>query len=140
MKIVRFQAGHLEALELQAAQRDMARYLSREYGEKLEQAGVAFSAVKAGRILGCAGVETIWAGRGVAWSLLGCLTPVEFLGVHRRVCRFLEELDMRRIEMTVDTTHEAGHRWAIMLGFQHEGTLKAYTPDGRNCDLYARTK
>ncbi|WP_282609470.1 hypothetical protein [Pelagibius sp. Alg239-R121] len=138
MKILRFQAGHLDGLILQSAQQDMADYMSRDYGVRLAQAGDAFTAIKDGRVLGCAGVERVWCNRGVAWSLLGRISAYEFLAVHRCVAAFLKGLPLRRVEMTVDSLHAPGHRWASLLGFQHEGTLRAYTPDGRDCDLYAR--
>lgn len=140
MKIVRFQAEHLEGLLLQPAQTAMARYMSQTYGAVLERTGCAFTAIKDGRILGCAGIETIWSERGIAWSLLGEIAASEMPAVHRRVSEFLDSQCLRRIEMTVDAEHTAGHRWAGMLGFHHEGRLRAYTPDGRDCDLYARIK
>ncbi len=138
MRIVPFRAAHLECLVLQEAQRGMTSYLSPDYGRVLEQAGQAFTAVKDGLVLGCAGIEVVWGNRGVAWSLLGPITPFELLGIHRHVMAFLESGQLRRIEMTVDAGHIAGQRWASMLGFQFEGTLRAYTPDGRDCHLYAR--
>ncbi|TQV80771.1 GNAT family acetyltransferase [Denitrobaculum tricleocarpae] len=140
MKIIGFRAEHLENLTLQPAQSDMARYMSQSYGTALAQSGNAFTAIKGGRVLGCAGVELIWANRGIAWSLLGKMTGPEMLGIHRRVSEFLNKQSLRRIEMTVDAAHTAGHRWARMLGFQLEGRLQAYTPEGRDCDLYARIK
>ncbi len=140
MRILRFQAEHLSGLQLQSAQRDMARYMSQAYGAALEQAGNAFTAIKDGRVLGCAGVERVWPDRGIAWSLLGAISPSEMLAVHRRVAGFLDDQALRRIEMTVDAAHAPGHRWARMLGFQFEGTLRAFTPDGRDCALYARIK
>ena len=138
MRVVPFQAAHLDGLLLQEAQRGMKVYLSSDYGRILEQAGQAFTAVKDDRVLGCAGIEIVWENRGVAWSLLGPITPFELLAVHRHVAAFLESQRLRRIEMTVDAGHVAGQRWASMLGFQFEGTLRAYTPDGRDCHLYAR--
>lgn len=138
MKIVPFRAEHLEALVLQKAQRNMESYLTSDYGLILERAGQAFSAINGSRVIGCAGVEVLWRNRGVAWSLLGQITPVELLSVHRQVSTFLERQHLRRIEMMVDARHLPGQRWASMLGFQFEGTLRAYTPDGRDCHLYAR--
>lgn len=140
MKIVTFQAEHLNGLRLQPAQQDMAWYMSQAYGAALAHSGNGFSAIKGNRVLGCAGLELIWANRGIAWSLLGELTAIEMLAIHRRVSEFLDDQSLRRIEMTVDSGHAPGHRWAGMLGFQHEGKLQAYTPDGRDCDLYARIK
>lgn len=140
MNLERFKAEHLESLSLQDAQADMTRYLSRNYGAVLERSGPAFTATAESRVLGCAGIETVWSNRGIAWSLLGRLKPHELLWVHRRVGAFLSVQRLRRVEMTVDAKHDAGRRWALMLGFRHEGTLRAYTPDGRDCELYARIK
>ena len=138
MNFVRFEAEHLQQLVLQPAQSDMVSYMSQSYGTALAQAGNAFTAIKKNQVIGCAGVELIWPNRGIAWSLLGKISGAEMLAVHRRVSKFLDRQSLRRIEMTVDAGHRPGHRWARMLGFQHEGRLQAYTPDGRDCDLYAR--
>jgi hypothetical protein len=44
----------------------------------------------------------------------------------------------KRIETSVATDFEQGHRWAQMLGFKNEGTMRCFTPQGMDCDLYAR--
>lgn len=43
----------------------------------------------------------------------------------------------RRIEMVADSHFSQANRLALMLGFEHEGTMRAYGPDGRDFDLYA---
>jgi hypothetical protein len=61
--------------------------------------------------------------------------------VHRATQRMLTATTIRRIEAHVDCNYAAGHRWVAMLGFVKEGgPMRAFTPDGRDCDLYARVK
>jgi len=40
----------------------------------------------------------------------------------------------------VDVGFKEGHRWIKMLGFELEGYMKAYRPDGADMLLYARIK
>jgi len=75
----------------------------------------------------------------LAWAFIGDIGPSTFLQVHRAVKQFLDECYVDRIEMTVDCDFPQGHRWARLLGFEMEAErMRRYTPDGRDCALYAR--
>jgi RimJ/RimL family protein N-acetyltransferase len=56
------------------------------------------------------------------------------------VVEFLDNAPYRRIEATVDVGFKQGHRWIKMLGFELEGYMRAYRPDGADMLLYARVK
>ena len=44
------------------------------------------------------------------------------------------------IEMIVDPDHRAACRWARLLGFEEEGYMKSYSPDGRDALMFARVR
>ena len=64
--------------------------------------------------------------------------------VTRKVIEFLDHLqyndNMRRLQTTVVIDFNEGHRWAKILGFEVEGLMRAFEPDGRDTVLYGRVK
>lgn len=98
-------------------------------------------AVLAGdEIIACAGLVEIWPGRAYAWSILSEGCGAYFRRLHGMVRTVLERTPYRRIEATVDAGFTAGHRWMRLLGFEAEGTLRAYNPDGTDAVMYARVQ
>lgn len=93
-----------------------------------------------GEVVMIAGLAPQWTNRAIAWTLISQSAGKHFVELHRYVDNFLDNSDFRRIESTVDVGFEAGHRWMKMLGFEIEGYMKAYRPDGGDMVLYARVK
>ncbi|MCX4154998.1 MULTISPECIES: hypothetical protein [Paraburkholderia] len=140
MIIVPFSASHIGALNVQPAQEKMRPYFSLEYAEALSKTD-AFTGFINGRIVGCAGFIPQWEGRAVCWALVArTVTKRDWVEIDRAVRRAIEMRHEHRLEATCDTDFPGGHTWLRHLGFVREGTLKAYTPDGRDNDLYARVK
>jgi hypothetical protein len=46
--------------------------------------------------------------------------------------------EYRRIEATVDVGFTEGERWMTLLGFEYEGLMRAYRPDGQDMLMFAR--
>jgi|TARA_R110000796_G_scaffold46702_3_gene112962 hypothetical protein len=136
--IVPFESGHLHQLELQSAQAYLSDWVTVEQGDMLAEYP-AYTAMKNGSPLAAAGVVPVWAHRSMAWAFISDTGPNDFMMVHRAVKGFLDVCYTNRIEMTVDCDFPQAHRWAKMLGFKMEcERMEAYTPDGRDCALYAR--
>ena len=133
--------GDTQQLQIQSAQKymlglpEMSADLSR-----LAQKGLAFTAEQHGDVLAIAGVTPQWENRALAWALIGDCAGQHFPSIHKAVRRFLERAPYRRIEASVDVGFEQGHRWIKMLGFEIEGYMRAYRPDGADMLLYARIK
>lgn len=104
----------------------------------LSERGLAWTAEYDGQILAIAGVEPQWENRAIAFALIAESAGRFFPAIHKAVRDFLIRAPYRRIEATVDVGFEQGHRWIKMLGFEIEGYLKAYRPDGADMLLYAR--
>jgi hypothetical protein len=137
MEIIKFIPQHLDLLMLQPAQKDMQHlFANPEYGQSLAE-GTSFTATDGEVVYACGGVVEMWQGRALAWILLSEFSTRHFVKIHRTVKRFFEIAPYHRIEAAVDVGFKEGERWAKMLGFQYEGTMKGYTPDKRDCDLYA---
>jgi hypothetical protein len=142
MRIVPYRAEHLAALVLQPAQAWLVPIVTEEYRAALERAGPAFTALAAGRVLGCAGIVEHWPGRGVAWAMLAADIGPRFVAVHRAARHYLEHAAPRRLEIVVARDFAAGRRWALLLGFERETPdgMRGYGPDGATYDLYARIR
>lgn len=141
MKIERFKAEHLQALELQDSQTYFkSEFLNPDYGEQLAASRWAFTGLVEGRPIACAGVHEIWAGRGVAWALISKDAGKHFFAMHRAALGFMSQCGLRRIEAMIEAGFEPGHRWAKMLGMEQEGLMRGYSPTGVDYYIYARVK
>lgn len=141
MNIVQFEPKHLEELLLQPSQALMQPVLSNpDYGRGLASAGPAFTGIAEEGVIACMGLIPQWQDRAIAWGLISAEAGRHFVQITKAVFRTMELYPYRRIEASVLTQFEQGHRWAKLLGFKRECTMKAYLPNGDDCDLYARVK
>lgn len=137
--IVPFQPEHLSQLMLQPSQVYMQPMLANTlYGKYLFDAGPAYSCVIDDMVLACAGLIPQWENRTMAWALIASEAGKHFVSIHRAVKRTFAMHPYRRIETTVNVGFEEGYRWANLLGFEREGLMRKYLPDGGDCYLYAR--
>jgi RimJ/RimL family protein N-acetyltransferase len=141
MKIIDFDPKHISRLTLQDAQAWMGPLLDDRAIESMQGVGDAWTAISDdGAVLCCGGIIPIWDNRAEAWSLIAGSAGRSFVGIVRAMRQKLENHPARRIEITVDSDFEQGHRMACVLGFEFEGTMRGYLPSGRDCDLYARVR
>jgi hypothetical protein len=141
MRIEPFTADHLRGLALQPSQALMQRTLGDPaYGAMLASSNLAWTAFDDDDVLACMGLIPMWEHRAYAWGLLAVEAGRHLLGITRAVWRTMELHPFRRIETTVRADFVEGHRWARLLGFEREGALTAYAPDGATCDMYARIR
>jgi RimJ/RimL family protein N-acetyltransferase len=57
----------------------------------------------------------------------------------KRMMDRLLETEARRIQCVCLSEKTQAQAWYRVLGFHHEGTLKAYGANGEDCEMYART-
>lgn len=142
-----FRPGDIAEIQLQAAQVAAADAWP-QWRAQAAQAGTlgpAWTGALAGRVLGCAGMVEQWPGRAEAWCMIGCDVPRwAWLAIHRTVAWRMdvaaEALGFRRIEATVRAGWAPGERWVRMLGFEYEGLMRAYSPDGADYVRWARVR
>jgi RimJ/RimL family protein N-acetyltransferase len=133
--------GDTERLHMQPAQEYLGHIVDvcADFTE-LSNQGLAWTAEHDGDVIAFAGIEPQWQNRAVAFALLSESAGAHFPAIHRAVLRFLNWAPYRRIEATVDVGFTQGHRWIKMLGFEVEGYMRAYRPDGADMLLYARVR
>lgn len=141
IQVVAFKPEHLARIQLQEAQSDMAVIISMQgYGDAIAQAGNAYTLLDGETVIICAGAVEMWADRAMMWALLSKDAGQHMRHVHRAVSGFLAQCKWRRMEAYADSEFCQGNRWLAMLGFKHEGKMRAFGPDGRDFELYARVK
>jgi hypothetical protein len=135
-----YKPEHLQELILQPAQARVRANLSDpEYAQALVGKH-SFTLKMDGKVVACFGVLKLWEGRGDAWALIsGDIGARGMRRLHFEIRKRLEAShEFRRIETACDAGFEQAKRWLELLGFQYEGPLLKYTPDGRDCLRYAR--
>lgn len=142
MQISPYCAADMHELMIQPAQAAMRPLLlSNGYPEALEPLD-SFTGRIDGRVVACAGLFPLWEGNVRGWALIaGDIGPSGMFALHRAVKRAIDGCAARRIEVEVDTHFPQAHRWVKMLGgFEWEGTMRKYSPEGRDTDRYARVR
>lgn len=136
-----FKPEHLEALVLQPAQvHPYASVADKGYGEALAK-HEAYTGFIDGRIVACAGVVPIWDGRGELWALVARdIGKLGMRSLHYGVKRWLGSAAFRRLEAHCDAEFMQAHRWLMLLGFNYEGPLAKFLPDGRDALRFARVR
>jgi len=141
VRIVPFNKIHIDAMILQEKQKGL-EYLETDDHFKWLEGNDSFTALDGDEVLCCAGIVTMAEGRGVAWAYRSQNIGHRMVSVTRAARKHMIGVCKHfRIEMHVDCDFEAGHRWAKMLGFEKEcDRMRAFTPDKRDCALYAMVK
>jgi hypothetical protein len=138
MIVAPFKPEDLRELSLQPSQEFLVPFLKRDgYGQELVDAGPCYTGRHNGRIVCCAGLVNLWEGRASAWALLSADSGRCMISIHRAVAEFFDGCGIERVEAYVVPDFMPGHRWARMLGFEHEGRLRAFQR-GQDMDMYAR--
>ena len=135
-----WQKGDTERILLQPSQEPLRDYIQQVDLGGLSAEGLAMVGEVDSEILIIAGLAPQWQGRAIAWVMLSRNARRQFVTIHRAVRDFLINSGVRRIEATVDIGFEQGHRWMKMLGFEPEGYMKGFRPDGGDQILYARVR
>ena len=78
-------------------------------------------------------------GRAQGWSLLGKDAKKHLLEITRAINLQINNVEYKRIEITVEQGFKEAERWADMLGFTLEAEMKNYF-NGETHLLYARYK
>lgn len=141
IEVSNFKASDMDWITEQKETAYLRPYVRPGMNKALEDSPYSYTLRIDGKIVGAAGVQEIWTNRAIAWATLASNRRENFLALHNCVKRFLEVCPFNRVEATVDVGFEAGHRWMRLLGFKKEAeAMKGYSPDGRDCALYARVK
>lgn len=107
-----------------------------------EELVIGYTGIEDDTILACGGVHKMWDGVGEAWLLVskeGYEKP-KTVGKYTQYIfqHILEEHGLFRIQASVSAIDSRANRYAEWLGFEKEGIMKKYAPDGSDYIRYAR--
>lgn len=142
VKLIPFRRSDLDLLEEQAATAYLRPHLTDELLRAWESSPFTWTAIVDGMAIGCGGIHSFYPAtplaRGEAWALLDRSRCREhFIALHCAVRKVIRASPFARLEATVDAGFRQGHRWVTHLGFQMEGLMRRYRPDGRDAYLYS---
>lgn len=146
--IVPFKPGHALAIQRRDADRLATAGVDREeWARRCANAGPAWTMASDGQIVACMGVALFWSGTGEVWAVTSGLVETLRLAFYRMSKQGIAALQdqagglrLRRVQATVPVWHQRSRLWVEALGFQPEGTLRLYGPDGSDFIMYARTR
>lgn len=137
MNVIPFEPAHIERIELQPSQQYVISHICVEYLKYLQLQGPAATAEHDGKILACAGVSFQGFGMGVLWAFVSKDAGKHFVRLDRATRRLLELAKLKRIEAAAEASFAPGCRWLELLGFEREGLMRAYGPNGEDHMRYA---
>ena len=92
-----------------------------------------------GDIIFVGGLVESWKYTSVVWSVLSKDSGKHMRQITKEVIAWIDTYKpkYRRIEFHVDVAFKAGNRWAKMLGFELDGTLRRYLANGNDANIYS---
>lgn len=136
-----WEPGDTQKIELQSSQEYLIQLGSIELDlSELSENALAWVVEIDNVIVTIAGLSPQWENRALAWAYVSKNAGAHFRQIHKAVSRFLEQSEFKRIEATIDVGFDPGIRWIEMLGFEYEGYMRAFRPDGADMLLYARVR
>jgi len=135
--IVPFKKEHLSIINLVFEMTEAGKQSLASYDDV-----IGYTGMEDGAVLATGGVHRMWNGVGEAWLLVG----KEGYSKPKTVARYTdyifqhiqEEHDLFRIQASVSALDETANRYAQWLGFEKEGIMRKYGPDGSDYIRYAR--
>lgn len=107
----------------------------------------SYTALWNGKIVGVGGISILWSGVGELWLILakdskrdGMNGVIALDAIRKKVDEIIEENKIVRAQATVRLDFPKGIKMLESFGFQREGCLRRYTPDGCSVYRYARIK
>lgn len=101
----------------------------------------SYTALWDGKIVGVFGILIMWKGVGELWLILtkdsnrkGAHGLVALDIIRKKVDEIIKDNNIVRAQATVRVDFPKGIQMLVVLGFEVEGRLRKYTPDG--CDVY----
>lgn len=128
MREITFHAEHLKLMEMRPFERDkICPFLPLETLSSLGD--LSRTLIHDGRILTCAGIIPMWEGVYEVWQIPSIYVlqyKIAYVKAMRALLhKYSEQFKIRRLQThsPADDLHDA---WMMFMGFECEGTLKAY--------------
>ena len=144
MIMVDYKPEHIESI-LDGDMSKMARKsfgMAEDIAHGLVAPGLAFTGLIDGYVIASAGIKPLWPGVGEAWIVASDNMPKKKLSVIKLIRenfdRMIQDNNFVRVQACVRSDWPEAKRFAEFLGFEHEGIMKKYGPDGQDYYRMAR--
>ena len=144
MIMVDYKPEHIESI-LDGNMSKMARKsfgMAEDIAHGLVAPGLAFTGLIDGYVIASAGIKPLWPGVGEAWIVASDNMPKKKLSVIKLIRenfdRMIQDNNFVRVQAGVRYDWPEAKRFAEFLGFEHEGIMKKYGPDGQDYYRMAR--
>lgn len=106
---------------------------------------MVFTMIDDAMVLAIGGIVKRWTGMGEAIIFMSKNVFTESLKMRLRICLnirsyfnfLISELAFWRVQATVKSDFERARKFAKIMGFKYEFTMKRYGPDGQDYDRFA---
>lgn len=144
MIMVDYKPEHIESI-LDGDMSKMARKsfgMAEDIAHGLVAPGLAFTGLIDGYVIASAGIKPLWPGVGEAWIVASDNMPKKKLSVIKLIKenfdKMIQDNNFIRVQAGVRSDWLEAKRFAEFLGFEHEGIMRKYGPDGQDYFRMAR--
>jgi len=107
----------------------------RDWAGELQQKGWSYTLVENGHIICCAGIVNMWPGVGEAWFIASGkihanVRPFIRFAKTDVMQKVVEENDLWRVQAVCKSDWPAAQKFAAFMGFEPEGVMRKYGPEG----------
>lgn len=142
MKLVPFKKEHAAPILALKEYRGRVSHFPDEQLDRIAEIGRTVTVLWNDEVIAFGGVSLYWENRGDAWMMVDrAKAKAHFIAFHRIISKFLDSVQIQRLEANVEIGFELGKRWTELLGFRLETErASAYFPDGSDATIYARIR
>ena len=144
MIMVDYKPEHIESI-LDGDMSKMARKsfgMAEDIAHGLVAPGLAFTGLIDGYVIASAGIKPLWPRVGEAWIVASDNMPKNKLSVIKLIKEnfnvMIQDNNFVRVQASVRADWLEAKRFAEFLGFEHEGIMRKYGPDGQDYLRMAR--
>jgi hypothetical protein len=144
LSLVRMKPEHVMWLKLKEPELTYERDMPdmRKYITETADYNRSWSATDRGKVFLCFGIRPAWTGVGEAWLLPGNNISDHAISVTRYARNLFTELlqngEYARIHIAVRADNDIALKFAKALGFEVEGVMRNFGPDGVDSYMMAR--
>lgn len=144
-RFIEFHVKHLDQMSLSKHERrtinaypDFERTIT-NYSELFP----SFTLLRNGKIVAAYGMFMWWHGTWEVWVFKDLdyanMYPIEFTKISKNLIKFIGDMpEVQRLQISVRNDNPSAVAWAKTIGFEQEGLLRRYAPDGCDCVMFVR--
>lgn len=137
MRIVDYHPSHLHDLMDGPLNNGAIKNIGymREWASELQQPGWSYTLIEHGHIICCSGIADMWPGVGEAWFIASDkihenARPFIRFAKGDVMKKVIEENDLWRVQAVCKSDWPEALKFARFMGFEPEGVMRKYGPEG----------